>query len=226
MPAGAESAPPRSAVLVAPGTTHGRPDRSFRHWPRADVASIVETWRAATASLRRLAARATIDRRTVMNVHDQPIREWRPPTDVPPGPAVGVIYAGFWIRVVAWVIDAIALGVLASAFTPLFGAPGVFIDGSHVTVNAGANAMGALLGLVYFVGMWSWRGQTIGMMPFRLWVVRLEDGERPDLMQAFLRYVGLIISFAVVLLGVIWVAFDSHKQGWHDKLASTLVVRR
>ncbi|HET7686351.1 MAG TPA: RDD family protein, partial [Candidatus Limnocylindria bacterium] len=37
---------------------------------------------------------------------------------------------------------------------------------------------------------------------------------------------GLIISFVVILLGVIWVAFDSRKQGWHDKLAKTLVVRR
>jgi len=36
----------------------------------------------------------------------------------------------------------------------------------------------------------------------------------------------LIISFAVLLLGVIWVAFDGRKQGWHDKLANTVVVRR
>jgi uncharacterized RDD family membrane protein YckC len=42
---------------------------------------------------------------------------------------------------------------------------------------------------------------------------------------ALLRYVGLVISFAVILLGVIWVAFDGRKQGWHDKIASTLVVR-
>jgi uncharacterized RDD family membrane protein YckC len=37
--------------------------------------------------------------------------------------------------------------------------------------------------------------------------------------------VGLIISFAILLLGVIWVAFDRRKQGWHDKIAGTVVVR-
>jgi len=42
---------------------------------------------------------------------------------------------------------------------------------------------------------------------------------------ALLRYAGLILSFLVVFLGVIWVAFDKDKQGWHDKIASTYVVK-
>jgi len=142
-------------------------------------------------------------------------------------PTVGVGYAGFWIRVVAWLIDGIAIGILTSALTPLIGSHAmVAFDGSRVQIDSGANAFGALLGLAYFVGLWTWRGQTVGMMPFGLYVVRASDGSRPDIVQAFLRYVGLIISFVVLLLGVIWVAFDGHKQGWHDKLANTLVVRR
>jgi uncharacterized RDD family membrane protein YckC len=64
------------------------------------------------------------------------------------------------------------------------------------------------------------------MIPLHLWVVRVEDGQKPDVVRAFLRYVGLIISFVVLLLGVIWVAFDGRKQGWHDKLAQTVVIRR
>jgi uncharacterized RDD family membrane protein YckC len=102
----------------------------------------------------------------------------------------------------------------------------VQVDGTDFEINYVSNALGTLFGLVYFVGFWSYRGQTPGMMPFRLWVVNLEDGARPDVVRAFLRYVGLIISFAVILLGVIWVAFDGRKQGWHDKIASTLVIRR
>jgi uncharacterized RDD family membrane protein YckC len=46
-----------------------------------------------------------------------------------------------------------------------------------------------------------------------------------DVVRALLRYVGLIISIVVLLLGVIWIAFDSRKQGWHDKIAGTVVVR-
>ena len=142
-------------------------------------------------------------------------------------PAVTLGFAGFWIRVLAWLIDGIAIGVLSAALTPFVGTHTmVAFDGSRFQVDAGANAFGALIGLAYFVGLWTWRGQTIGMMPFGLFVARVADGERPDIVQAFLRYVGLIISFAALLLGVIWVAFDGRKQGWHDKLANTVVVRR
>lgn len=161
-----------------------------------------------------------------MTSGDHLTNAWQPARPPRPGPAAGVAYAGFWIRVAAWFIDAIAIGVLTSAFVPLVGAPGVTVDGPRVLVNAGANATGALVGLLYFVGLWSGRGQTIGMMPFRLWVARIEDGGRPDVVRSFLRYIGLILSFAVLFLGVIWVAFDGQKQGWHDKLAGTLVVQR
>jgi uncharacterized RDD family membrane protein YckC len=78
---------------------------------------------------------------------------------------------------------------------------------------------------VYFVGLWAWRGQTIGMMPFKLRVVRADDGGHVDLGQSLLRYVGFIISFAVILIGLIWAAFDCRKQGWHDKIVGTVVVR-
>ena len=136
------------------------------------------------------------------------------------------MYAGFAIRLLSWIIDGIALAILTSTIPPVLGAgPGVAFDGTRVDVDYGANALGALVGLVYFVGLWSWKGQTIVMMPFGLWVVRAEDGGRVDPVRAFVRYVGLIISFAALLLGVIWVAIDPRKQGWHDKLADTFVVR-
>jgi uncharacterized RDD family membrane protein YckC len=163
----------------------------------------------------------------VSAIQQPPAGAWQPAAPARPGPAEGVAYAGFWIRVVAWIIDGIALGILTGAIAPLVGVGQVITyEGTTFTVNYAANAVGTLIGLVYFVGFWSWRGQTVGMMPFQLWVVRVQDGARPDVVQAFLRYVGLIISFAVILLGVIWVAFDSRKQGWHDKMAQTLVVRR
>jgi uncharacterized RDD family membrane protein YckC len=151
---------------------------------------------------------------------------WQPVAPSRDAAAAEIVYAGFWIRVVAWFIDAVAIGILTSAFAPMSGA-GTFVgpDGARLD-NYGANAVGGLVGLVYFVGLWAWKGQTLGMMPFGLWVVCEEDGERPDAVRAFLRYVGLIISFAVLLLGVIWVAFDREKQGWHDKIAKTVVVRR
>lgn len=51
------------------------------------------------------------------------------------------------------------------------------------------------------------------------------DGSALTLTQALIRYVGLFVSFLVLAIGVIWVAFDANKQGWHDKIAGTYVVR-
>lgn len=142
------------------------------------------------------------------------------------GPAPGLAYAGFGVRVVAWIIDAVALAIISAALGPLFGTGTVVpVEDGRFVVDYGASGISALAGLVYFVGFWTWRGQTLGMMPFNLKVLRADDGGPLDVVRSALRYVGLIISFAVILLGVIWVAFDSRKQGWHDKMASTVVVR-
>jgi len=151
---------------------------------------------------------------------------WSSAAPAKAGPAAGLVYAGFWVRVLAFIIDAIALGILTSALAPLFGA-GMMFDPSTTRfefdyANSGLNT---LLGLVYFIGFWAWRGQTVGMMPFNLRVVSADTGEKIDVVRGLLRYVGLIISFVVILIGVIWVAFDARKQGWHDKIANTLVVR-
>ena len=143
-----------------------------------------------------------------------------------PTAATTTEYGGFWVRVLAFILDAIVLGVLTSAAAPLLGS-GPIIDTApgRFGVDYGSNAIGTLIGLVYMVGFWSLRGQTPGMIPFNLRVVRASDGSRPDWVISLLRYVGLIISFVVLFLGVIWVAFDARKQGWHDKIAGTLVIR-
>jgi uncharacterized RDD family membrane protein YckC len=125
--------------------------------------------------------------------------------------------AGFWIRVVAYIIDGIILGIVNTIIN-------VLLNG-----NTGARSgIGLILGLLYFVYFWSsmspWPGQTVGMKVLNLRVVRT-DGSNLDLVQGLIRYVGLVISFLVIFIGVIWVAFDPNKQGWHDKIASTYVVR-
>jgi len=61
-------------------------------------------------------------------------------------------------------------------------------------------------------------------MIFGLKVVQ-STGEKMTLGVGFLRWVGYIISGMVFYLGFIWIAFDGKKQGWHDKIAGTVVVR-
>lgn len=145
-----------------------------------------------------------------------------------PGPMPGWHYAGFWVRFLAFILDAIVLGVLSAAFTPFTG-PQFEVTGTgaatNFTAHATANAVGTLVGLVYFIGFWAWRGQTVGMMPFNMQVVGVADGKRIDVVRGLLRYVGIIISIIPLFLGLIWVAFDARKQGWHDKIAGTVVIR-
>ena len=152
---------------------------------------------------------------------------WTAPPPAPsnrPGPMPGWHYAGFWVRFLAFLIDGILLGIISSAFTPVWG-PQFTTTGNQIAVHAGSNAIGTLVGLVYFVGFWAWRGQTVGMMPFNMQVVSVTDGKKIDVVRGLLRYVGYIISAIPLLIGFIWAAFDARKQGWHDKIASTVVIR-
>ena len=136
---------------------------------------------------------------------------WAPQTQV--GPAPGVVFGGFWIRVVAYIIDAIILGVIQLGLVSAMG-------------QTSGQSISGLISIVYFIGMWGALGQTIGMMPFGLRIVRNADGGKITWGNAILRFIGLIVAFACILIGVIWVAFDARKRGWHDMIGGTVVIRQ
>ncbi len=83
-----------------------------------------------------------------------------------------------------------------------------------------------MLGVIYFCYFWSayGKGQTLGNRALNIRVVK-KDGTYLDLVGAFLRYIGFVVSIACLFIGVIWAAFDGQKQGWHDKIAGTYVVK-
>jgi len=128
---------------------------------------------------------------------------------------------------VAFILDAIVLGVITTALAPLVSGGDVVTttSGGVVTINYTANAIGLLIDLVYFVGFWTWRGQSPGMIPFNMRIVLAAAGGKVDVVRSLLRYVGLIISIVILFLGLIWIAFDRRKQGWHHKIAGTVVMR-
>jgi uncharacterized RDD family membrane protein YckC len=43
-------------------------------------------------------------------------------------------------------------------------------------------------------------------------------------MQYIIRYLGYYVSIFALGLGFLWVAWDDKKQGWHDKMAGTVVI--
>ena len=125
--------------------------------------------------------------------------------------------AGFWIRFLAIFIDGIILGIVSAAI------------GAVLNLNLnGRSGMNVLLGLIYYVVFWSksspWPGQTIGSKLLNIRVVKT-DGSDLEITQSLIRYVGFFISAICLLIGLIWAAFDPNKQGWHDKIAGTYVIK-
>ena len=139
-----------------------------------------------------------------------------------PGYAAAAAYGGFWIRVVAYIIDAIILGVVYGIIDAIFR-----VNPSNTTSGAygAASGLNLVIGIAYFTYMWSQQGATLGQRIFRLRVVDANTGQQISVGKALLRWLGLFISFIVCFIGVIWVAFDSRKQGWADKIAGTFVLQ-
>ncbi|TKJ30550.1 hypothetical protein CEE39_08140 [bacterium (candidate division B38) B3_B38] len=79
-----------------------------------------------------------------------------------------------------------------------------------------------LISMAYYVYFTGSSGQTIGKMIMKIRVVS-EDGGRVTFFKAWLRWLGYLISAAILLLGFVWIAFSPKNQGWHDKLARTRV---
>ncbi len=129
-------------------------------------------------------------------------------------------YAGFWIRVGAYLIDAIILWLANFAVSM------VFLGGGTAMATAASIPLiiaMSLIGIAYFVIMESSSRQgTVGKMAVGIKVGK-ENGQRISLVNALGRYLAKILSAAIILIGFIMVAFDSKKQGLHDKLAKTYV---
>jgi uncharacterized RDD family membrane protein YckC len=136
--------------------------------------------------------------------------------------------AGFWRRFVAYIIDAIIFGIVAGIIELIIAAivrtSGA--DTAGVTVRGGLVSL--VVGLLYFGYLWSRNGQTIGYMALGLRLVRA-DGQPVTFVGAMLRYLLIYLSFAICLIPAIISAFmiglGQRKQGIHDLILGTLVVR-
>ena len=144
-------------------------------------------------------------------------------------------YGGFWVRVVAYLIDAILLVIVAFLIQSLtgidMGARGSFsvFDTAGTVGDGQASALGSLLSLVigwlYFAGMESSRHQaTLGKKALGLAVID-DSGNRLSFLRATGRYFAKILSAVILLIGFIMVAFTPRKRGLHDMVAGTLVMK-
>lgn len=138
-------------------------------------------------------------------------------------------YAGFWLRVVAYIIDAIIVGIVGFVIGMIFGV-GAVSTGTDISDPTGGgnmllNLISIAIGVAYFAGMESssWQA-TVGKKALGLVVTDL-NGQRLSLGRAIGRYFGKILSALILLIGFIMVAFTERKQGLHDMIAGTLVLK-
>jgi uncharacterized RDD family membrane protein YckC len=142
---------------------------------------------------------------------------------------IGTHYGGFGRRAVAFLIDNV---IIHAAVTLVF-ILGLLIVDYEIDLFSFAG-MGSLflsyyitavvMNLFYFTYFHGTIGQTVGKRIMGLKVLRL-TGEPLNLGVAFLRWIGYIISGMIFYLGFLWIAFDRRKQGWHDKIAGTCVIK-
>jgi uncharacterized RDD family membrane protein YckC len=146
-----------------------------------------------------------------------------------PEPATGidegeVEYVGFWPRLGATIIDSILVIVICYPLLTLI--YGKQYWSSTALVQGPADLLlNWVLPAIAVVLFWVYRQATPGKMAIKARIVDARTGGRPSTAQLIGRYFAYYLSAIPLMLGFLWIAFDARKQGWHDRLANTVVVR-
>jgi len=144
-----------------------------------------------------------------------------------PEPAAGNLeYVGFWKRLIACLIDAFIMTVIA---VPLLLA---IYGRSYVKLaQEGGGIAGVwdfliqyVLPTIAVIVFWRYRGATPGKMAISAKIVDAKTGGRPSTGKLVVRYFAYLVSILPLFLGFVWIGIDKRKQGFHDKIAGTLVV--
>ncbi|WP_323704583.1 RDD family protein [Mammaliicoccus sp. Dog046] len=137
-----------------------------------------------------------------------------------------IVFAGFWIRLIAFVIDTLALaGFKAIILVPLFKL--VPIQDKYVLTPyfSVENMLTAIIFYLYFVLMTYYFKATLGKMILGISVYR-EDARKLKFTDVLFReWIGRIISGALLGLPYIVVAFTKKHKGIHDYFGETVVLK-
>ncbi len=125
--------------------------------------------------------------------------------------------AGFIVRVMAMIYDAlVVLGIWVFTIVIL-----VTIRGDAV-IGAWVQSLLFIELFAFFAYFWIKRGQTVGMLAWRL---RIVSTGPMSLRRVLLRFIGALLGAACLFLGYIWILFDGERRSWSDLLSGTQVVR-
>ena len=131
-------------------------------------------------------------------------------------------YAAFWERAVALLIDWLIVVVIAMPIIVVtFGASYFSLDPVR---RSGDLAIAAVIGAI-IVGFWRYCGATPGKLAVGVRIVDAATGAPPPTLRLVIRLLCYLVSALPFYLGFLWAAFDRRKQGWHDKIAGTVVIQ-
>ena len=133
-------------------------------------------------------------------------------------------YVGFWKRTVAVLVDTFL--IILVTLPILIWAYGIeYLNNEHMEKGSLDLIINYVFPTIAVILLWKYYQATPGKMIFKATIVDARTGGKPSLRQLIIRYLGYIISTIPLCLGIFWVAFDKKKQGFHDKLANTVVVQ-
>lgn len=134
-------------------------------------------------------------------------------------------FAGFWPRFLMFIVDTVIMIILFSIGSSLMGLE--FTTALDLAYSTGiAKWLSILIPAVYIIGFWVLLGATPGKLIFKAKIVDANTGGKASIIKMILRYICYPVSKIFVGLGFIWIGLDSRKQGWHDKIAGTVVVKK
>jgi uncharacterized RDD family membrane protein YckC len=139
------------------------------------------------------------------------------------GPAT-VVYADFWRRLLAVILDGIIVSILANISAAMLGTGLIVTGGGGIHYRSGTGLQTVFFIVYEALLIAFWNGQTIGKKAMGIRVVSRGGGPVPVGM-AFVRSLMKIVSGMVLFLGYLWMLWDPNRQTWHDKVADTYVVR-
>lgn len=135
-------------------------------------------------------------------------------------------FAGFWWRFLAYFIDGFFLLLISSVINMTYGFTGVLLHMNPETVGGMSFLTGGISGWLYYTIMESSRCRaTPGKMICGMIVVDME-GNRISFGRANGRYFAKILSILILFFGYFMIGWTAKKQGLHDMIAGTLVLRR
>jgi uncharacterized RDD family membrane protein YckC len=138
-------------------------------------------------------------------------------------------YGGFWIRVVARLIDGVTLGIVVAFIAwPFFGTFGAqfsptLMRSAPSGLRLSFQVLSYVIAMVYEVVFLRYHGATLGKMALGLKVVR-SDGESLGWGISIGRYFIHVVSGIILCIGYIIAGFDNEKRALHDRVCDTRVI--